>query len=236
MRYSICLFVLCVCTRSSAQSGIQKPSKLSYTGSEKYVSFNPFGLLEGGMTIGGSFGNRFSERSEYFSELSYIGKNPLYNEYVNSMHGFRLITQYRYHFLQQWRPILSIGFQKRRARTKPFAGLEFRIKEYNFSSTNSFVNHATNDTINNYSYKANATCLGGTVIFGATHNIGSSGNWKIEITAGLGAKQKLVRFKNIPTGYKPVIVRAIDWGFPRIYESVNSPYVPFAIRLRYVIN
>jgi hypothetical protein len=236
MRYPVCFLLFLACLQSTAQSTGKTSTAFSHTGSEKYFSFNPFGLLEGEMAIGAGFGNRFSERSEYFSELSYLGQNPLYEEGLASLHGFRLIVQYRYYFLQQWRPVFNWQLQRKRARTHPFIGLEFRTKPYDFSGTNHFINSAAADTLMNYRYKARATILGGAVVLGATRNIRTNGRFKIEITIGVGVKQKLVRFKNVPQDYQPLIIRSVDWGFPTMYESVTAPYIPIAIRLRYVIS
>jgi hypothetical protein len=236
MKYSIGLLLLFIFVKSNAQLTTKRPSS-PYISNEKYFSFNPLGLLEPAMAVGVGFGTRPSKRSEYFSELSYLIKNPLYQEYVKSLNGFRFIAHYRYHFLQRRTPILNRELQKERSRTNPFIGLELRIKQYGFSDSNNFIKTAGNDTLYNYRYKARADCFGGAVIFGSSHNIDAKGNWQLETTMGLGIRKKIARFKNVPKDYQVEKIQKTDWGFvPGIYESSVAPYLPFAIRLRYIIH
>jgi hypothetical protein len=235
------LFIyFCLCSFiAKAQEKNDKPKIHKYSGNGKHFSFNPLGLAEPQIALGMGFGNHFSERSEYFAELSYIAKNPLYGDIIKSLHGMRLITQYRYHFLQPWRPIATwgLGFGKSRVRQNHFIAAEFRLKTYNFSDKNTFVNRATSDTLNNFLYKANALSIGGGIAFGSIYRIGKSGNWQIEATIGIGAKQKFVHYINKPDNYS---INTVKGGFglkpPQIYEAVGMPYVPCTIRLRYLIN
>src|SRR5437868_768442 len=92
----------------NAQQKSNNPAARHFSETEKYFSFNPFGLIEPQVALGIGYGNRFTERSEYFTELSYVGKNYIYGDLLASLHGARLITQYRYHFLQRWKPILNL--------------------------------------------------------------------------------------------------------------------------------
>lgn len=235
MRWLLCLLVLFMWVVSDAQLVTRSSDRFLYA-REKYFSLNPFGFVEGAMASGIGFGTRFSQRSEYFTELSYLGKNLLYPDYVNSLHGGRLIAQYRYHFLKQLKPNFDSRSEAGQNRTNSFVGLEFRLKTYNFSNTNNFVNRAVHDTLSDYLYKATAHCLGGAIIFGTTSNIDTRGKWKFEFTFGIGVKQKTVEFKNVPGNYQPIIVRAKDWGFPTIFESTNTPYFPIGMRMRHVLN
>src|SRR6185436_14938010 len=102
-----------------AQLKQERPRAKRFTETEKYFSFNPFGLIEPQVAIGIGYGNHFTERSEYFAELSYVGNNYIYGDLLSSLHGARLITQYRYHFLQQWKPILNLRLRTRKIRTDP---------------------------------------------------------------------------------------------------------------------
>ena len=137
------LFFICLCFINllvNAQLKKNKSIKHRFTESEKYFSFNPLALAEPQIAIGGGFGNRFSERSEYFTELSYVAKHPFYDMPEKSLHGLRFIAQYRYHFLQQWRPLINLGQRnrERRARQNPFVGVEFRVKPFNFTNNGTF--------------------------------------------------------------------------------------------------
>jgi len=204
---------------------------------EQYFSFNPLGLTEPQMAIGVGFGNRFSPRSEYFSEISYVTRN-YYFDNAQSLNGYRLITQYRYHFLQQWKPLIDLGFQggARRKKHHPFIGVEFRLKSYNFTSSGTFVNYITHDTLSKFNYNASAVSVGGALIFGSTYYISSNHKWLLEFTAGVGGKQKFVNYKNLGKGYEIIQQRKFDFfGPPAINETVGTPYFPSTIRLRYII-
>jgi len=236
-KFILLLFVL-LCFKVNAQQIKGISTKQRFTEREKYFSFNPLALAEPQMAIGAGFGNRFSERSEYFTELSYLFKTPFYSYQANSLKGVRFLSQYRYHFFGTGRPLINSGFKKeRKTKHNRFIGAEFRLKMYNFSGKNTFVNNNSHDTIINISYKANAVSLGGAIVFGSTYNISKSGKLKIEITAGIGAKQKFVHFKDIVKDYEIIIQRKPDGlAPPYIYEAVGMPYIPCTIRLRYLID
>ena len=228
-----CFFSLLI----HAQIKFTKTKNNRIVQSEKYLSFNPFGLAEPQLAIGFGFGNRFSSRSEYFSELSYIFKTPFYSYDANDLRGFRLIAQYRYHFLQQWKPLIDLGMKsnERRARYSPFIAAEFRLKSFGFSGKNNFVNTSTHDTLSLFSYSANAVSIGGAVIFGSSYKLNA--RLKLEITAGIGAKQKLINYKNLAKGYEVMWQRRPDsLGPPDIDEAVGMPYFPCTIRIRYAIH
>ncbi len=237
MKKSIFLLLAIFSFNLNAQQIKDKSFRHRFTKTEKYFSFNPFGLAEPQIAIGAGFGNRFSERGEYFAELSYIAKTPFYDYQANSLHGFRFLSQYRYHFLGTGRPLINSGFKmERNKKQNRFIGAEFRLKMYNFSGKNTFVNDTNSDTIRSISYNAKAISLGGAILFGSTYNISKSGNWKIEITAGIGAKQKFVNFRGVLKDYEIIINRKPDGlAPPYIYEAVGMPYLPCCIRLKYMI-
>jgi hypothetical protein len=233
----VLLIYFCVCNvLVNAQQKSNNPVARHFGDTEKYFSFNPFGLIEPQVAIGIGYGNRFTERSEYFTELSYAGNNYIYGNLLSSLHGARLIAQYRYHFLQEWKRIVNLRSRARKVRTDPFMGVEFRMKGYHFSDRNSFANLTTSDTLKNVLYSANALSIGGAILFGRTIDIGANGNWKLELTMGIGAKQKFVTLKDHPAGYEPLKNKRIDLGPPDTFEAVGMPYVPCTIRLRYVID
>jgi hypothetical protein len=239
MKKYILLLLAFFCFKINAQQIKSKSSNRRFTAKERYFTFNPLALAEPQIAIGAGFGNRFSERSEYFTELSYIAKHPFYDMQEKSLHGFRFLAQYRYHFLQQWRPLINLGVRnrERKARLNPFVGLEFRLKPFNFTDTRTFIKSTPPDTLNSFLYKANAVSIGGAILFGETYNISSNGKWKLEVTAGIGGKVKIIKYKNLPAGYEPLFVQG---GFglkpPANDEAVGMPYFPFCIRLKYIVN
>jgi hypothetical protein len=235
MRIVVLILSLAVCMHLNAQSRSTEYLDTSFH-KQKYLSFNPFSLVEGTLAIGAGFGNHFSRRSEYFSELSYLAKSPLYPYYVTSLNGFRFIAQYRYHhFPSNAGSNLRAG--GKRGDGGPFVALEFRLKEYYFSDSLGFINTTTHDTLTKYPYHATATCLGGAVLFGSCNNLSANGRWKLEYTIGIGVKHKIVNFNHVPQGYEALILPAAELGayVPRIYESRNTVYIPIAFRLRYLL-
>lgn len=238
MRILITILVLATSLFLQAQQREAKLFDNASSASHKYYSFSPLALAEPYMAIGLGFGNRFTERSEYFTELAYLNKSPFYDVPVQSLYGMRLILQYRYHFLQQWKPWFSelSNGKSKRSRRQPFIGLEFRTKTYNFKDKTSFVNASTADTLKNYFYKANSTVIGGALIFGSSYDFGEHGRVRLEVTWGIGSKQKLVAFKNVPAHYKIPVVIPYEYGWvPKVYESTSEPYFPFALRFRILL-
>jgi hypothetical protein len=234
MKFFTLLILIVFCSPVRAQSF----DKNSFTGfhPEKYFSFNPLALAEPQMTIGLGAGNRFSARSEYFAELSYLFQSPIFREWNNNINGVRGIIQYRYHLLrprrlfERWRrsvPTTTDG-------EETWIAMEGRLRHYTFTGTNAFINEAAADTLFNYMYTARANVLGGAILFGKTFTTSPSGRWRLEMSFGIGAKQKFVRFKNIPPGYQLTELASAEWGFfPKIYSAGITPYLPFALRVRY---
>jgi hypothetical protein len=226
------LFVLDTIAQKNKTEKFQEPfSQYSY------LSFNPFSIAEPQLAIGLGYGNRFTERSEAFTELSYVAKHPSYHFDYEKLNGFRFIAEYRYHFLQQWRPIIYLGqgIRERKRRSHPFIGLQFRLKQYRLIDKDNFTNSI--DTLTKFRYIANVISLGGALTFGATYNISKNKKWQLEVTTGIGAKQKFVKYKNLPSNYKVVEpTRAVDsFGPPDINEEVGMPVFPTTIRVRYMI-
>ena len=234
--FTACLFFILQIT-CCAQKNLFKGNGKVGSETEKYFSFNPFGLAEPQMATGLGFGNHFTERSEYFTELSYISKTPFYATLPHDLNGYRLLLQYRYHFFEGF-PGLNMLFKRlQRNDGNSFIAIEFRIKGYNFTSTNTFTKENPADTLQQYAYRAGAVSVGGAIVFGKSYNLSNDGNWKFEITAGIGGKQKFVKYKNVPAGYQSIIVNG---GFglkpPSIQEPVGMPYFPCTLRLKYIIN
>jgi hypothetical protein len=239
MKNTLVIYLCLITFFVDAQIKKDKEQLHRFTRTEKYFSFNPFGLIEPQVAIGIGYGNRFSERSEYFTELSYVGNNYIYGDLLSSLNGARLLLQYRYHLLQQWKPLfnLHLRYREKKRREQPFVAAEFRLKFFDFSDRNTFINNATHDTLHNVPYAASVISIGGAIVFGSTYKISANGKWWLEATLGIGAKQKFVHFKTVPDNYTIPKFYSKDFGFiPQIYEAVGMPYVPGTIRLRYIID
>lgn len=202
---------------------------------EKYFSFNPLALAEPQMAVGAGYGFRWTKRSELFTELSLLSDNPFYKNFDNNLFGFRAITQYRYHFLRPW---VQYGWFGRGIQSDgSFLSFEARVKNYWFSGTESFINQQTNDTLSLHPYRANATVLGGAILLGDVYDLSRNGKLRLEMSAGIGVKQKMVRMKNLPAGFQLWDKGVREWSFvPRIYDPYGFFYLPFAVRLQYKIS
>lgn len=217
-----------------------KKSNAGYQGVEKYISLNFLSMAEPHFALGPSAGIRFSERSEVFAEAAYVGRGftGTYSD-LDRLSGARLIFQYRYHFLQQWRPLINLGMRSRslRERHQPFVALEWRMKPLAFSGKATFVNESTADTLSGFSYRASSFTIGGALVFGSTFNLSSNERWKLEITAGIGAKQRSVKLKNVPAGYQSYSAVKREWLYiPPPEVETSGVLLPIAIRLRYVLD
>lgn len=219
MKFLFLIFYLAVVTDASSQTQINSSAKNKYIPPKRWLSINPLGFAEPQAAVGIGFSNRLSARSAYFTELSYIINSPFYNYQQNNLRGYRWLFQYRH---------------LNKSNPNNFIGLEFRLKGYQFNGKHQFINSSSNDTLINFNYNANATSVGGAFLLGSNFSISSNKKWKIEITAGAGAKHKFVRFKNLPEGYK---ITPDNKGFglkpPEIYEAVGMPYFPVCARITY---
>lgn len=239
MRTCLFLFILLSSLQAVSQGSEKKKTSRSQD-LEKYISMNFFAAAEPQFALGPSFGIRYTERSEFFAEAAYVTRTPFYdNNKLTRLNGARFIIQYRYHFLQQWRPLFPFLGDRRnlRARQQPFIGLEWRMKPLSFSSKGTFINSTTADTLSGYSFRANSFTYGGALIFGETLNLSADEKWKLEITAGIGAKNRLVKLKSVPPGYSVYDPPPAEWfRIPAPETEAGGILFPFAIRLRYVID
>lgn len=230
MMFTGWLFLLCM----HAAAGFYKTDSLPYKQTNKYLSFNPLALAEPQMAIGVGYGFRWTNRSELFTELSLLTDNLFYKKFDNNLEGFRLITQYRYYFRH---PLMPFSLLRRGIQSdESYITLEARLKNYQFSGTKNFINPQRNDTLGAYSYRASATVYGGAILLGDVYDLSRNSRLKLEVSAGIGVKQKVVKMTNLPAGYRLLEGEIKEWGFvPRIYEPHGFLYLPFAIRLRFKI-
>lgn len=227
----------------------QKGEKNAINGfKETYFSFAPLAIFEPHFALGGSFGQRITARSEYFTEASYVAQIPIFNQrdrnnnlFNTQLKGARIILQYRYHFFKKGKPILNLMSREKRIalaeKWQPFIGIEFRFKSYNFTSYADFINRSIADTLWGQMFTAHANVLGGALIFGNTFNLTKDKRWKLELTYGIGGKQRFVKLKSLSNEYEVYhsFMRKDGPYIPPLYEEVGSLIIPFAIRLRYCI-
>lgn len=204
--------------------------------SQLYVSMNLLSAAEPQLPLGASFGARLTDRTELFTEASYVTLSPFWDQKTpDRLRGARLILQYRYHFLQQWKPIFGFR-QGNRSRHQPFAGIEFRWKPVSFQSTGTIVHTGNTDTISGFPIRGRATTLGFAFIMGQTFQLSSNGNWQLELTAGVGGKERKARLSNLPPGYQTISAVKREWLYiPPIEASASAVCFPLALRLRYRI-
>lgn len=228
-----CFFTI---TNTQGQKILSKKSANSFTESQKYITFNPLALIEPQMAIGAGFGNRFTERSEYFIELSYILKQPFYNAQPENerVNGYRLITQYRYHLLQNYKANMIMGksSNNRNRKHNPFLAVEFKIKAFNYNTERVLANKTTLDTLQKMNYETNNFNIGAALLFGETYDI--SEHFKFELTIGIAGKDRTIKYKNAKPGYEEIGKRRTDTYSPLNIDNPGAtPYFAVALRLKY---
>ncbi len=181
------------------------------------VGVNPMSLGESMASIGPCAAYRLSPGIELWAEVSYIYNN-LYkiNDWKN-LHGYRFIFQPRFYS----------GSNK-----SFFITPEFRLKQYSYNGSGTFINAASFDTLNSYPHRASQILVGGAIVFGTQTSLSRRNNLFLEITAGIGGKLRSIKRKNIPSGYK-YYLQTGGFGLAPHYEWHNdgTPYFPLGFRL-----
>jgi len=181
------------------------------------IGFNPLSLAESMSSIGPSVAYRLSPAIELWAEGSIIFNNLYKMEDWKNLRGYRFIFQPRFY----------VGRSK-----KIFITPEFRLKHYSYNSTGTFINSNTVDTLDNYAHKASQTLIGGAFVAGTQLNLSKRKNFLLEVTAGIGAKQRNIKRKSIPSGYE-YFLQTGGFGLKPHYEYDNdgTPYFPLGFRL-----
>lgn len=186
-----------------------------------YFSFNPLGIAEFQSTIGAGIHIPLNNQTALFTEIAAVFKNPVYNNPDDIRFGYRNIIQLRY-------------YSKTRKRSTSFIAFEARIKHYSFNNVRTFLNETIRDTLNNFNHTAVALSVGGGIVFGTTLPLSKNKKWQMELTGGVGVKNKTVFFRNINKNYKPEYVLAgSGMRLPALDEPGGMPYLPWAIRICY---
>lgn len=231
----ICLLSPLIGMAQFNKEGIKK----GFDEREIYVSLNPFSIAEPQFAFGPSAGIRYSERSEVFAEAAWVTRSPFYedNDYLR-LRGARFLFQYRYHFLQEWRPLFPFGSMRRkiRERHQPFVAIEGRLKPLSFESYGEFINSNTGDTLRHYRFAANSFTIAWSLLFGHSFNLSADERWKLEFTAGFGVRQRYVNLKTVPKGYEAYTNPRKPWILiPAPEDAYSGPQFPVCFRLRRVL-
>jgi hypothetical protein len=186
------------------------------------VGVNPLALAESQISVGPAVAYRYANRFELWSEVSCIFANSYMPRHWKNMKGLRFILQTRYYLGE------SKAF---------FVTPELRLKTYSFDNSLNFINATTADTLNAFPFKERQFLAGGALVLGRQYHLSKKNGLKLEITAGLGAKHRFIKRKNIPGGYR---FNNIKGGFALkpAYEDDNTGTVlfPVGFRLMWEIN
>ena len=183
------------------------------------LTFNPLGLMELPLALGAGIGYRLDKRWELWSETSLI-RNGLARE-ISDVHGIRQTLQLKRFFNNKGQNF--------------FLAAEIRYKSFNYRDTLSFYNPASGDTLMNTPFHAHQYFWGAALQVGGRWKMSRSGRFQVEITAGMGIKNKVIDRDGIGSGYKQ-IDRAIDIN---VWDMMATPgitvYFPGSARIIYTI-
>jgi len=208
MKRLLILFCLLTCSFR----GVTQPNRPDWN-----IGVNPFSIFEPLSNIGPCAEIRVSPTVGCWSELSYIFRNQYQLNDWQRVRGYRFIFQPRF-YLGRGRYF--------------FVAPEFRLKRFNYSITLDFENKQTGDTLNNYFHRATQTQTGGGLVLGMRSWLSRKNNLTMELTGGLGAKNRQISRHHIPAGYSYEIVTG-GFGLAPHYEWDNdlAIYFPVSIRL-----
>ncbi len=188
-------------------------------GDQRYwsVGVNPFSPGESMSSAGPCVAFRVSPRLELWGEGSFIFHNLYKINDWEKLKGYRLIFQPRY-FVGKERSF--------------FISPEFRFKQFSYTNSLPFVNKTTNDTLHSYSHRASQVLVGGAFVMGDQFVLSKRRNLFMEVTIGIGVKQRFISRKNIPGGYQ-YYLQPGGFGLAPHYNWNNNgtPYFPLGFRL-----
>jgi hypothetical protein len=186
------------------------------------IGVNPLGVIEPMSVIGPCFSYHVLPRIELWGEISYLFKNLYLTNELKNMRGYRFIFQPRY-YTDNSKTI--------------FIAPEFRLKQYSYNASATFINSTTADTLTNFPYRGSQVLAGGAFILGGQIVLSKQNHLYLEITAGIGGKQRYIKRKNVPAGYTYEVQNG-GFGFNPHYDRNNdgTPYIPLGFRLIWKLN
>ncbi len=184
------------------------------------VGVNPLSIAESEFSAGPCAGFRFNDRFGVWTEVSYIFGNSYMPKNWKHLRGMRFIFQPRFYTSKQ-----------------TFIATEFRYKNYSFNNTGLLINRSTADSITDLPYKENQMLIGGAFLVGHQIYFSKQKRMFLEITFGIGAKDRRIKRTGIPQGYKIDQPVRVDGGFSINYEEElkGRVYVPFGLRFMWSI-
>ena len=221
---SICCLSLAFIIFSITTSGQQVPSsrEKEFVSSPPpvtrwTVSLNPAGLLELPSAIGAGIGWRLNEKVELWSETSLLRNWVVPVGY--SLTGIRQILQVK-RFIDK--------------RDVFFLAAEIRYKSYTFGDSTNFYNLLTRDTLINDHYHERIFFWGVGLQLGVRLPISKNGRLQLDMSAGLGIKEKTINKSVMDKDYRDLLHQSIDINQWNIMQMPGSTlYVPASIRLVY---
>ena len=207
--------IICVLVFASTASAQKKYDRWS-------IGFNPLSMGESMSSVGPCIAYRISPRVELWGETSFIFYNLYQLTNWQHLKGYRFIFQPRYYTGE---------------KRSFFIAPEFRIKHFSYTTALDFINSAIPDTLRQYAHKSSQLLVGGALVLGKQLILSSRHHLFLEITAGVGAKQRYITRKNIPAGYEYKITLG-GFGLQPHYEWDNdgTPYFPVGFRLIWKLN
>lgn len=207
-RFFAILIITIVAASANAQSGL-------------YLSVNPLAALEPQAAYGMAVGYAFNEQVDISTEYSRLTKPTWTDEgkYTN-IKGFRSVTTMKF--------TTSTDEYK---RIRNFVAAEVRVRQFSFDDMQDFTNNTTHTVINNFTFKNNTKTIGLAALVGKQREIGYSGRFIMEFTAGIGVRHTTVNRENTPMNSTIVPVETGFNEMPNYRDSQTSVYFPLAIRV-----
>lgn len=186
------------------------------------VGVNPFSVGESLSSLGPSVALRVSPGIELWSEGSFIFHN-LYD-----IAGWDHVKGYRFIF----QPRLFMGTTRRF-----FLAPELRIKSFSYGISLPFINESAQDTLDGYYHRANQFQIGGALVMGIRTVLSEKHRLFMDMTAGIGGRQRFIRRKGIPAGYSFTPTTG-GWGLAPHYEwhMDGILYLPIGLRLTWLLS
>jgi|GEM_PF-5590221 len=186
-----------------------------------YLSLNPLSALEPQAAYGLAVGYAFNEQIDVSTEYSRLTKPSWTDEgKFTNVKGFRSVTTMKFTTsTNEWK------------RTRSFVAAELRVRQFSYDDTQDYTNMATHATISDYTTKNNTKVIGLAALIGKQKEIGYSGKWVMEFTAGVGVRHTTVNRSNTPENAVIVPVEAGFGEMPNYKNEQTSLYFPLAIRV-----
>jgi hypothetical protein len=207
-RFFAILIITIITASANAQSGL-------------YLSVNPLAALEPQAAYGMAVGYAFNDQVDISTEYSRLTKPTWTDEgkYTN-IKGFRSVTTMK----------LTTSTDEYK-RVRNFVAAEVRVRQFSFDDMQDFTNNSTHAVTSNFTFKNNTKTIGLAALVGKQREIGYSGRFVMEFTAGIGVRHTTVNRENTPMNSTIVPVETGFGEMPNYRDQQTSVYFPLAIRV-----